>query len=163
MHERHPKLEFKQLYRESFGYFCGRQHHLFGKRSLAAKDLQKEAYVSFKTDQMSDALWPIAMLRQQEDFTGPIIGTSSHLEEVKRLIIAGFGFGPLPVHVVEEDVRRGLLWRLPPYDDPPEINVYLTFHPGARKTRAEALLLDRLLTTIDETPLALRTYPSKNL
>ena len=129
----------------------------------AAKDLQKEAYVSFKTDQMSDALWPIAMLRQQEDFTGPIIGTSSHLEEVKRLIIAGFGFGPLPVHVVEEDVRRGLLWRLPPYENPPEINVYLAFNPVARRTRAEALLLDRLVTAISQTPLEEQNLPKRGL
>jgi len=159
MHERNPKLEFQPLYRESFGYFCGRQHPLFGRRELSLGDLRTEPYVSFKTDQMADALWPIAMLRQQEEFTGPIIGTSSHLEEVKRLIIAGFGFGPLPVHVVEDDVRKGLLWRLPPYENPPEIDVYLTFNPLARRTRAEALLLDRLLTEIDRTPLEQRTYP----
>ena len=160
-HERHPKLEFQPLYRESFGYFCGRQHRLFGKKRLNVRDLRTEAYVSFKTDQMADALWPIAMLRQQEEFSGPIIGTSSHLEEVKRLIIAGFGFGPLPIHVVEDDVRKGLLWRLPPYEKPPEINVYLTFDPIARRTRAEALLLERLLAKIEQTPLDQRTYPSK--
>lgn len=160
MHERHPKLEFQPLYRESFGYFCGRPHPFFGKEGLNVADLRTQPYVSFKTDQMSDALWPIAMLRQQEEFIGPIIGTSSHLEEVKRLIIAGFGFGPLPVHVVEEDVRRGLLWRLPPYENPPEINVYLAFNPVARRTRAEALLLDRLVTAISQTPLEERTYPS---
>ncbi|MEZ0168321.1 LysR family transcriptional regulator [Microvirga sp. TS319] len=160
MHERNPKLQFQPLYRESFGYFCGRQHHLFGKRGVSMEDLRAEPYVSFKTDQMADALWPIAMLRQQEEFTGLVIGTSSHLEEVKRLIIAGFGFGPLPIHVVEDDVRNGLLWRLPPYENPPEIIVYLVYDPTARRSRAEALLLERLLTQIDATPLERRTYPS---
>jgi DNA-binding transcriptional LysR family regulator len=160
MHKRHPKLEFQPLYRESFGYFCGRPHRLFGQLDLTIEDLRAEAYVSFKTDQMGDALWPIALLRQQQEFTGPIIGTSSHLEEVKRLIIAGFGFGPLPIHVVEDDVRKALLWRLPPYERPPEIDVHLVFDPAARRTRAEALLLERLLTTIDQTPLDRRTYPS---
>lgn len=160
MHERNPKLVFQPLYRESFGYFCGRQHHLFGKSGLSIKDLRTEPYVSFKTDQMSDALWPIAMLRQQEEFTGSVIGTSSHLEEVKRLIIAGFGFGPLPIHVVEDDVRKGLLWRLPPYEKPPEIDVFLTYDPMARRSRAEALLLERILARIDEVPLPQRTYPS---
>ncbi|WP_112662405.1 LysR family transcriptional regulator [Microvirga flavescens] len=159
LHERHPKLEFRTLYRESFGYFCGRQHRLFGRKDLSIVDLRDEPYVSFKTDQMADALWPIAMLRQQEKFTGPIIGTSSHLEEVKRLLIAGFGFGPLPIHVVEEDVRKGLLWRLPPYENPPEIDVHLAYDPQARHTRAEALLLEKLLTRIEETPLSERTYP----
>lgn len=160
LHERNPKLEFQPLYRESFGYFCGRQHRLFGRSELSVKDLRTEPYVSFKTDQMSDALWPIAMLRQKEDFTGPIIGTSSHLEEVKRLIIAGFGFGPLPIHVVEDDVRKGLLWRLPPYENPPEIDVFLTYDPTARRSRAEALLLERLQTRISQAPLSTRTYPS---
>lgn len=159
VHERNPKLEFQPLYRESFGYFCGRPHRLFGKSGLGMKDLRDEPYVSFKTDQMADALWPIAMLRQQEEFTGPVIGTSSHLEEVKRLIIAGFGFGPLPIHVVEDDVRHGLLWRLPPYENPPEIVVYLVYDPNARRSRAEALLLERLLTQMDATPLERRTYP----
>lgn len=159
MHERHPKLEFQPLYRESFGYFCGRQHRLFGKHGLGMKDLRNEPYVSFKTDQMADALWPIAMLRQQEEFTGPVIGTSSHLEEVKRLIIAGLGFGPLPIHVVEDDVRKGLLWRLPPYENPPEVTVYLVYDPTARHSRAEALLLECLLAQTDATPLAQRTYP----
>ncbi len=50
---------------------------------------------------------------------------------------------------------------LPPYEKPPEINVYLTFDPVARRTRAEALLLERLLTKIEQTPLDQRTYPSK--
>jgi DNA-binding transcriptional LysR family regulator len=82
------------------------------------------------------------------------------LEEVKRLIIAGFGFGPLPIHVVEDDVRKGLLWRLPPYENPPEIIVYLVFDPTARRSRAEALLLERLLAQIEATPLERRTYPA---
>ncbi len=71
MHERHPKLEFQPLYRESFGYFCGRQHRLFGKKRLNVRDLRNEAYVSFKTDQMADALWPIAMLQAAGGIFGP--------------------------------------------------------------------------------------------
>ncbi|MER9094767.1 LysR family transcriptional regulator [Mesorhizobium sp. M0700] len=159
MHERNPKLKFEPLYRESFGYFCGHQHRLFGRRGVSMRDLRAEPYVSFKTDQMGDALWPIAMLRQQEEFTGRVIGTSSHVEEVKRLIIAGLGFGPLPIHVVEDDVRNGLLWRLPPYENPPEIIVHLIYDPTARRSRAEALLLECLLAQIDATPLERRTYP----
>ena len=61
------------------------------------------------------------------------IGTSSHLEEVKRLIIAGFGFGPLPIHVVEDDVRAGRLWRLPPYDGAPMVDVHLVHDRSARR------------------------------
>jgi DNA-binding transcriptional LysR family regulator len=160
MQERHPKLEYDVLYRESFGYFCGARHPLFGAKDLPLQALRQEPYVSFKTDQMSGALWPVALLRQQEGFEGQTVGTSSHLEEVKRLIIAGFGFGPLPIHVVEEDVRVGRLWRLPPYEDPPVIDVHLVYDGAARRSRAETILLAELRQAIATIPFAQRTYPA---
>lgn len=159
MQERMAKLDYETLYRESFGYFCGPRHDLFGKCNLALSDLRREPYVSFKTDQMSGALWPIAHLRQQEGFEGETVGTSSHLEEVKRLIIAGFGFGPLPIHVVEDDVRAGRLWRLPPYEDAPVVDVHLVHDRSARLSRAERMLLADLRRAISSVPLAERTYP----
>ena len=160
MQERHPKLEYDLLYRESFGYFCGARHPLFGVADLPLQALRQEPYVSFKTDQMSGALWPVALLRQQQGFEGQTVGTSSHLEEVKRLIIAGFGFGPLPIHVVEEDVRAGRLWRLPPYDDPPVIDVHLVYDGMARRSRAETILLTELRQAVATIPFEQRTYPA---
>ena len=157
--ERHPKLEYDLLYRESFGYFCGARHPLFGAQNLPISALRQEPYVSFKTDQMSGALWPVALLRQQEKFEGQTVGTSSNLEEVKRLIVTGFGFGPLPIHVVEEDVRVGRLWRLPPYDNPPVIDVHLVYDGTARRSRAETILLSELRQTIAAIPFSQRTYP----
>lgn len=159
MQERMAKLDYETLYRESFGYFCGLRHPLFGKQNLKLSDLRREPYVSFKTDQMSGALWPVALLRQQEAFEGDIVGTSSHLEEVKRLIIAGFGFGPLPVHVVEEDVKAGRLWRLPPYRDAPVVDVHLVHDRAARLSRAERILLSDLRRAIAAIPIAERSYP----
>ncbi len=159
MEERHPKLEYEILYREGFGYFCGVRHPLFGKSDIALADLRHEPYVSFKTDQMSGALWPVALLRQQEGFEGATIGTSSHLEEVKRLIIAGFGFGPLPIHVVEDDVRVGRLWRLPPYEAVPMVDVHLVYDRSARRGRAESILVAELRQAISARPIETRTYP----
>ena len=159
MQERMAKLDYETLYRESFGYFCGPRHPLFGKGGVALSALRHEPYVSFKTDQMSGALWPVALLRQQEGFEGETVGTSSHLEEVKRLIIAGFGIGPLPVHVVEEDVRAGRLWRLPPYEDAPVVDVHLVSDRAARLNRAERILLTDLRQAIASIPITERTYP----
>lgn len=159
MQERVARLDYETLYRESFGYFCGRRHALFGQSGLTLSDLRLEPYVSFRTDQMSGALWPVALIRQQQGFEGETVGISSHLEEVKRLIIAGFGFGPLPVHVVEEDVKAGRLWRLPPYDDAPVVDVHLVFDRSARLNRAERILLADIRQAIAETPLSERTYP----
>lgn len=159
MEERHPKLEYEILYREGFGYFCGARHPLFGRSNLPLSALRGEPYVSFKTDEMSGALWPVALLRQQERFEGATIGTSSHLEEVKRLIAAGFGFGPLPIHVVEEDVRAGRLWRLPPYEAVPMVDVHLVYDRAARRGRAESVLLAELRQAIASRPIEARTYP----
>lgn len=159
MQERMAKLDYEMLYRESFGYFCGPRHPLFGKHGLTVSDLRLERYVSFKTDQMSGALWPVALLRQQEGFEGETVGTSSHLEEVKRLIVAGFGFGPLPIHVVEEDVHAGRLWRLPPYEATPVVDVHLVHDRSARLSRAERMLLADLRQAIAAIPIEERTYP----
>ncbi|MER9599075.1 hypothetical protein [Mesorhizobium sp. M0244] len=49
----------------------------------------------------------MAALRKQEQVGGKIVGQFTNLEEVKRLIKAGFGFGPLPIHVVAPDVELG--------------------------------------------------------
>lgn len=157
--ERHPQLEYLPLYRESFGFFCGRPHRLYGRGDLTLGDLRDEAYVAFRTDQLGDALRPVALLRESERFQGPTIAMSSHLEEVKRMIASGLGFGALPLHVVERDVEDGTLWRLPPHDRPPTVDVLLVTDPGARRQRAEALLIDRLTAAVARVPIGERTYP----
>ncbi|MDZ7810023.1 MAG: LysR family transcriptional regulator [Arhodomonas sp.] len=56
---------------------------------LSLEDLGGENFVSFRTDQLTDALRPVAMLRAQLPEQGPTVGTSSNLEEVRRMIVAG--------------------------------------------------------------------------
>lgn len=158
VHEKSPKLDYRRLYREFFGLFCGPGHQLFGRTGLAAEDLAGEASVSFVTDQMHDALRSVAILRASLGLEDRVVATSPHLEEVRRLIIAGLGIGPLPIHVVRRDVEDGLLWRLPPYDDPPAIDVHVVANPAARCNRAEQALLAELTQRIDATPIEARTY-----
>lgn len=143
--ERQPQLAYRRLFREYFGFFCGPRHRLHGRGELALEDLRGESFVSFKTDRLTDALRPVAVLRARLQMHGRIVGTSSNLEEVRRMIVAGLGIGPLPIHVVERDVRAGLLWRLPPYEDPPAIDIFLVTHPRAKLGRAERLFLDALV------------------
>lgn len=85
-------------------------------------------------------------------------GHSSHLEEIRRMTISGLGVGALPVHAVARDIAEGLLWRLPPYDDPPAIDVHLAWNPKARMNRAETAFLDALQQRISDTAIAGRTY-----
>jgi DNA-binding transcriptional LysR family regulator len=156
--DRHPKLHYELLFREHFGFFCGPPHRLFGQRGLALADLREESFVSFKTDRMVDALRPVALLRAQAEIADRIVATSSHLEEVRRMIAAGLGIGVLPIHVVERDLRDGLLWRLPPYEDPPAVDIYLVTNPTTPLNRAEQAFLDTLRRRVAETPLEERTY-----
>ncbi len=156
--ERDPGLEYRCLYREFFGLFCGPGHPLFGIEKLTKSDLTGHSVVSFSTDRFDDVLRPMAMIRDEAELDNRIVGRSSHLEEVKRMTIAGLGIGVLPIHVVKRDIDDGLLWRMPPYQNPPAIDVYLSWNPKTRLNRAEAVFLKSLLNCIEQTPMAQRTY-----
>lgn len=156
--DHNPKLEYRRLYREFFGLYCGPRHPLFGRRDLTLADLAGHASVSFETDRLQDVLRPVTLLRAQAEMGDRVIGLSSHLEEVRRMIGAGLGIGPLPVHVARRDVADGLLWQVPPYDTLPAIDVHLVWSPQTVRNRAEQLLLDALLEMITETPIEERTY-----
>lgn len=158
VHEMTPRLEYRHMYREFFGLYCGPSHPLFGRGGLTLADLAGQSSVSFATDQLSDVLRPVAMMRAQARLNERIVAVSSNLEEVRRMIVAGLGIGPLPIHVVTRDVRDGLLWRLPPYESPPAIDVYVVVNPRTRLNRAEARLLELLFAAIEPTPMEERTY-----
>lgn len=158
VHDRSPQLEYRRLYREFFGLFCGPTHPLFGRRGLNKADLAGQSSVSFVTDQFHDALRPVALMRADAELDQRVVGTSAHLEEVKRMIIAGLGVGALPIHVVRRDLEDGLLWRLPPYENPPAIDVHVVWNPKARLNRAEEALVGELVKRIEATPIAERTY-----
>lgn len=159
VHRHNPRLRYQHMYREHFGFFCGPRHRFFGRAGVTMRDLRSEPLVSFKTDRTTDALRPVALLRAAENFEDRIVGTSSHLEEVRRMIVAGVGIGPLPIHVVERDVRDGLLWRLPPFENPPAVDIFLVTSPLVHLNRAEQQFLDTLMARIEATPPSERVYP----
>lgn len=158
VHEKLPHLDFLRLFREYFGFFCGPRHHLFGKSGLTLDELRGETSVSFNTDRLTDALRPVALLRAAAELDDRVVGISPSLEEVRRMIVAGLGIGPLPVHVAARDVADGLLWRLPPYDDPPAIDIYVVSNPNTRFNRAERSMIAMLKERIARIPFIERDY-----
>ncbi|MCC5988996.1 MAG: LysR family transcriptional regulator [Pararhodobacter sp.] len=158
VHQMLPTLQYARLFREYFGLYCGPRHRLFGKKDLEMADLRGETFVSFQTDRLTDALRPVAMMRASAHIDGRMVATSSSLEEVRRMIVCGLGIGSLPLHIARTDEANGLLWRLPPYHDPPAIDIYLTWNPRAHFNRAEAGMLAMLRNMIDTTPMAARDY-----
>ena len=107
---------------------------------------------------MDDALRPVAIFRRDNDLDHNIVGRSTHLEEVRRLIYCGLGIGPLPVHVVRQDLENGTLWRLPPYTNPPAVDIYVVTNPASRLSRTETAFLSALKAQIAAKTLADRTY-----
>jgi len=156
--ERNPRLEYRRLYREFFGLFCGPRHPLFGRDGLGLRDLAGEKSVSFETDRLSDVLRSVTLMRAEAGLDERVVGMSSNLEEVRRMIAAGLGIGPLPLHVAARDVADGLLWRVPPYDAVPAIDVHALWNPGTLMNRAERSFLTRLVDAIERTPIEERTY-----
>ncbi len=158
VNQKEAALAYELVYREFFGLFCGPPHRLFGKRGLTLADLADETSVSFHTDTIFDALRPVALLRSEARLKANVVGVSSNLEEVRRMIVAGMGIGPMPLHVVQRDVSDGLLWRLPPYDAPPAIDIFLVTNVGKSMNRAETALLEELRRRIADMPMTGRTY-----
>jgi DNA-binding transcriptional LysR family regulator len=156
--DRNPRLEYHRLYREFFGLFCGPPHPLFGRHGLTQADLAGHAAVGFETDRLGDMLHPVTLMRAQAEMPHQMVGVSSHLEEVRRMIVAGLGVGALPLHVAARDVADGLLWQLPPRDTEPPIDVHVVHNPKTRLNRAERSFLTRLTETIEATPIEARTY-----
>ena len=155
-----PELTYFQLYKEFFGIFCGPRHRFFGRRVLALADLAGERAVSFKAFINSDVGQTIHDMHRRANLAVPFAGVSDHLEELRRMIIAGIGIGALPLHVMQRDVEDGLLWQLLPDDAVTSIDVYLVSSPKARLSRAEVAFMTMIKDVTNARSAAERTYRS---
>ena len=158
LREPDTSLEARSLYRQSFALYCGPRHRLFGKRKIRLSELQGEPSVAFQTEVESGPLFLVAELRERALLNPKTKGVSANLPEIRRMIVAGFGIGALPVHIATRDVEAGLLWPLPPYSNLPQAEIYLVTNPRRSFNPAELALLadlDRLISTCS---LKERTY-----
>ncbi|GGJ93980.1 LysR family transcriptional regulator [Pseudomonas matsuisoli] len=138
-----PRLEQRVLLQQRYAFYCGKRHRLYGRKNLKLSDLQSENFVSFTSDQIGGNLSPLTVFRDQQGFTGRIVASSPSLDEIRRLVGVGCGIGCLPEHIVARDVQSGDMWRLPPADGVIDVNVYLLWNRDQKRTRAEAVFLDR--------------------
>ncbi|MEX5351327.1 LysR family transcriptional regulator [Pseudomonas juntendi] len=140
-----PRLEQRLFHRQRYAFFCGKHHRLFGQLE---GDLQQESFVSFSSDQIGGMLSPLTIFRDQQGFAGRVIASSPSLEEVRRLVIAGFGIGCLPEHVVAPDVEAGLLWKLPPLEGIADVDIHLLWNREQRMSRAEETFIEALQASL---------------
>jgi DNA-binding transcriptional LysR family regulator len=143
------KLERRRLLHQRYAFFCGKRHRLFGQRKLPLEALQSENFVSFTSDQVGGNLSPLTMFRDQQGFTGKIVASSSSFEEIRRLIIAGYGVGCLPEHLVDIDLHNGLIWRLPPAEGVVDVDVFLMWNREQRMSRAETVFVEAFVQVIE--------------
>ena len=155
---RNDALRYTPLYREFYGFFCGLHHPLFGRKGLRLSDLSGRDAVGFLTDQFSDALRDVAVLRTQIGLSENIVARASNFEDLQRLIVSGVGIGALPLHLARPLVAEGKLFQLPPYEDLPQIDVEIVHHPSARRNSAEAAFIDALEQRLSAVPLRERTF-----
>jgi len=152
------KLSYQLMYRQYFGFFCGPSHALFNKQNIILEDLRGRASVSFPTDSEDGALHAVSQLRSKAKIKYKLSGVSPSLHEVRRMIIAGLGIGPLPLHVAQSDVEAGRLKQLPPFKGLPSIDIYTVNNPNARLNRAEVGFIEQLNQSIEAASLSERTY-----
>ena len=155
---RNDALSYTPLYREFYGFFCGRPHPLFGRKGLNPGDLSGHDAVGFLTDQFSDALRDVAVLRTRIGLSENIVARASNFEDLQRLIVSGVGIGAVPLHLAQPLVDRGELFQLPPYQDLPMVEVNVVHNPGARKNSAERAFVAALTERIDAIPIAERVF-----
>ncbi|QII85375.1 LysR family transcriptional regulator [Bordetella hinzii] len=143
------RLDHKVFLHQRYALFCGRNHRLFGRQDIRIEELLGENFVSFASDALGDSLSPLTIFRDQRGFSGRVVASSTQHDEVKRLLIAGYGIGCLPEHSVRLDLEQGRLWRLPPGEGVCSVDLHLLWHRDAHRTPAEAAFLKHFRDYID--------------
>lgn len=142
--DEHDRLERRPIMTDRYAIYCGRHHRLFGRANLAVNDLLLEDYVALRSDRLGDSLSMLTIFREQQGFTGQITAESTSLDEVRRLIYAGYGIGCLPESVAGQDVANGRLWPLPPEEGVATLDYSLFWNRTRRMTRAEHIFCEGL-------------------
>ncbi|WP_197416669.1 LysR family transcriptional regulator [Herbaspirillum rubrisubalbicans] len=151
------KLERRLFLRHRYVLVCGRHHPLFAQRSVSMAELLEQNFVCFASDQLGDTLSPLTVFRDQQGFTGHIAGTSPHVEEIRRMVVAGVGLSFLPEHLIGQDVTDGLLKVLPLGAPVAEIDVFLTWHGQRKLSAPEQAFLGSFERFLQRVPLEART------
>jgi len=145
-----PRIASSVFLTQRYAIFCGRKHRLFGRTDCSMEDLINENFVSFTSDALGDSLSPLTIFRDQKGFSGNIVATSSHYDEIKRLLVAGLGIGCLPEHSVQTDIAEGLLWRLPPAEGVCDAELHFLWHKEAHHSKAETLFIEAFMQHIEQ-------------
>lgn len=140
------------LFPQRYCLFCGKNHPLFNKKRITKKDMAEQDFVSFFSDQLGDSLSPLSIFRDTQQFKGEIVASTNILDEVKRLIYFGYGIGCLPDLTTRQEVRDGMLRKLPPGKGIMDIPIYIVYGKQRRLKAIELAFIEELGAAFDAAP-----------
>ena len=123
---------------EEWSLFCGVEHPFFGRDTVTPDELRDEPFVSFACAAEGPGLESMGPLSRRFGLGERVSGISAHVEEVRRMIVAGVGLGILPHSAARTAQAAGQLWPLRVGDERLGTHVYLVT-PRAHGDPAAAL------------------------
>jgi len=138
----HPKLHYRELFREVYVPYCGCSHPLYGRHAEVA-ELRDAYFVLTEGDEPED----LQRFRYEHGLGTYVGGRSAHLEEAKRLARVGVGVCFLPNTLAEPDVRKGHLWPLLTAEQSPSSQLYAIAHHSSVTKLTTRMFIDLLHDT----------------
>ncbi len=138
---RHPELKYDLLFKENHRVFCGKSHHLYGHTINDVNELASENFVLTGNDEPEQ----LTRFRMRNNLGNHTSGTSSHLEEAKRLTLIGAGICFLPEGFNELEIENGQLWSITPVLEELTLEIFIITHTQVPKRLARQFFLDEVL------------------
>ena len=135
---------------QRYALYCGKHHPLFTKEKIRRQDLRKQNFVSWFSEQLGDVLSPLAVFREEEQFTGDVVAYINNIEELRRFIYLGYGIGCLPDYMARQDEKEGKLRRLPPDKGVVDVPIYLVWHKQRKLKPAEAVFVEEICAAFNQ-------------
>lgn len=139
-----PNLNRIELYNQRYGLYCGFHHPLFNQEHIDLDDVRSQNFVAFQSEQIGDVLSPLAVFKDEHRFNGQISCYTNDMDEVVRMLYAGFGIGCLPRQLGSAAHLQHILRVLPPFDGVVNIPVYVMWHQARALSAAEQCFLQEI-------------------
>lgn len=124
-----PELDCRFLFQDEWSVFCGVEHPFFGRDEVMLDELRQEPFVAFACARDGAGLEPMGPLSTRLGLGRTTSGTSSNVEEVRRMIVSGIGLGLLPWTSARAEVQAGLLWPVRTTGEWLGTHIYLVRNP----------------------------------
>ncbi|WP_322045353.1 LysR family transcriptional regulator [Paraburkholderia sp. J67] len=132
-----PPLEYRPLYTEEIGVFCGDRHPLFGVADPGMDAIAAENWVlhGFLPEDQELPLRPESSS-----------ATAYHMEGVAHAVLAGTHLGYLPLHYAQTWVERGRMRALLPEQLRYDVTHSMVTYAGRSRSEAARAFVDDLLS-----------------